>query len=208
MTDSKTRRGALRKVFKSRKLLRLVAGIALVALVLLVLELSRWHSLPAESFPNSETGQLAGSTEATAARQSTSEWLTTVPVTGLSVCVGIAGSAEWCTSSGYADVESGEVLTSVTSMRLGSVSKPVTSILLSRLVEQNLVDFDQPIGEILPSLPKHYHLVTPRQLASHTAGVRPRPLIPGANPRANRHQSPAFSNPTRVTSVTSLRPPR
>jgi len=59
------------------------------------------------------------------------------------------------------------------SMRIGSVSKTVSSILLARLDERGLVDLDRPIGEIPDmSLPAHLSFVTLRQLASHTAGVR------------------------------------
>jgi CubicO group peptidase (beta-lactamase class C family) len=106
------------------------------------------------------------------AREVIDSWLRRTPVAGMAVCVGIAGDVEWCTAHGHADIEQGRPLTALTSMRLGSVSKPITSILLARLVERGVLDLDQPIGTLKPDLPRHLHPLTMRQLASHTAGVR------------------------------------
>ena len=106
------------------------------------------------------------------AQEAIHSWLSGTRVSGVAVCVATAGTIDWCSAYGYADIEEGQPLTADTSMRLGSVSKPVTSILLARLFERGLIDLDQPIGQWQPDLPPHLQSVTPRQLASHTAGIR------------------------------------
>jgi len=53
-----------------------------------------------------------------------------------------------------------------------STAKPLTGMAYARLVEQTGFDLDQSVRAIDPALPAHYQDVTPRQLLSHTAGVR------------------------------------
>ena len=150
----------------------LIGSLVLIA-PLLAFELLRWSSLPADSTAITETGPEAGSQAAQAALEAVSNWLQTHPVTGVTVCFGAEGEVPWCAASGYADLEEQRPLESTTSMRIGSVSKTVSGILLANLDERGLVDLDRPIGE-LPDfdLPPHLSQVTLRQLASHTAGVR------------------------------------
>lgn len=53
-----------------------------------------------------------------------------------------------------------------------STAKPLTGMAYARLVERDGFDLDQSVRAIDPALPAHYQDVTPRQLLSHTAGVR------------------------------------
>lgn len=58
-----------------------------------------------------------------------------------------------------------------TRMRIASVSKAITGAAALRLVQQGRLALDQPIGDVLPSLPSAWHGVTLRQLLSHTGGI-------------------------------------
>ena len=138
----------------------------------LACEMPRWRALADRSPVASESGSEVGSRAAGEAGKVVAGWLGENPVTGLAACVAAAGRELWCAANGYADMENRERLTERSSMRLGSVSKPLTSILLARLVERGVIDLDQPVGGLMPELPTHLRRVTPRQLASHTAGVR------------------------------------
>lgn len=172
MTHQRQEGSLYRRALRSRRLWIWLAVAAAVPLVVLAIELSRWRRLPEGSAPISGEETAAESREAEQARESIRNWMSDRRVAGLSVCAGTAGEVLWCSALGYADIVERSPLTAQTSMRLGSVSKPVTSILLARLVERGLLDLDQPIGQIKPDLPAHLHPVTLRQLASHTAGVR------------------------------------
>ena len=154
----------------------------LLALVPLACEMPRWHALADRSPIGSESGPEAGGEDAARAGAAVSAWLGANPVTGLAACVAASGRVLWCSAHGYADMESRDPLTARASMRLGSVSKPVTAALLGRLAERGLVDLDRPIGDLVPELPESLRPITPRQLASHTAGIRHYRWRPGWPP--------------------------
>jgi CubicO group peptidase (beta-lactamase class C family) len=172
MTERKSDRGKDARATGSGRWLRWLAGAALLAVIPLACEVPRWHALPDPLPAASESGPESGGESASRAGAAVATWLSETPVTGLAACVAAAGRLLWCSASGLADMDTSEPLTARSSMRLGSVSKPVTSVLLARVVERGLLDLERPIGAIMPELPEHLRVVTARQLASHTAGVR------------------------------------
>lgn len=72
---------------------------------------------------------------------------------------------------GYADLEWEAQLTDETLLRLGSISKPITSIAVLQLVEKGMLDIDTPISGYAPNLPAQIGAVTLRQLMSHRSGL-------------------------------------
>lgn len=52
-------------------------------------------------------------------------------------------------------------------MRIGSTSKAVTATALARLIDSGEISLDAPLAEYSDE----WHDLTPRQLASHTAGM-------------------------------------
>lgn len=54
--------------------------------------------------------------------------------------------------SGYRDVENKVALTGTDIYRLYSMSKPITSVAIMRLVEQGLIDLEEPVETYLPDL--------------------------------------------------------
>ena len=78
---------------------------------------------------------------------------------------------------GYADVENDVPCTPETSMRIASISKPLTAIALLQLWQKGLVDLDAPMQKYVPQFPEKKYkgekvLIKTRQLLSHVAGIR------------------------------------
>ena len=91
---------------------------------------------------------------------------------GASVTVIRDGVMIWSEGFGYADLEQRVPVTPLTRFRIGSVSKPLTSIALGLLVEEGRLDLDAPVQRYVPDFPEKRWPVTTRQLAGHLAGIR------------------------------------
>lgn len=78
-------------------------------------------------------------------------------------------------------------------MRIASVSKALAGLAALRLVQQRKLALDQPIGEVLPSLPTAWHGVTLRQVLNHTGGIPDFSASPGFATAVNA--SPAVPPP-------------
>jgi len=89
---------------------------------------------------------------------------------GISVAVAINGTIVWSDAFGTANRD--DPLTPAGRMRIGSVSKPFTAMIIARLSELGKLDLDAPIETYLPDLPVHLRKITSRQLAQHTSGIR------------------------------------
>ncbi|MCL7960438.1 MAG: beta-lactamase family protein [marine benthic group bacterium] len=93
-------------------------------------------------------------------------------IPGASVAVGIGGQIVWAEGFGWADVELGVPVTTLTRFRVGSVSKPITAAGLGLLVERGQIDLDAPVQTYVPDFPEKRWPITTRQLGGHTAGIR------------------------------------
>jgi CubicO group peptidase (beta-lactamase class C family) len=74
-------------------------------------------------------------------------------------------------ATGYADVANRVEATSASRFRIGSVSKLLTATLLMRLAETGRLDLDAPVSRFA-KVSAPLGVVTLRQLAGHTGGVR------------------------------------
>ena len=93
-------------------------------------------------------------------------------VPGLQVAVAIDGMLVWSEAFGYADIARHARVTRTTMFRIGSVSKPLTSIAVAQLVLGGKLDLDAPVQRYVPSFPQKPWPVTTRELAGHVAGIR------------------------------------
>jgi CubicO group peptidase (beta-lactamase class C family) len=121
-----------------------------------------------------QTAALSTSTAVSAsdhARAIAKEWLAR-GIPGFNVAVAIDGKIIYSEGFGYADLEQRVPAWQITKFRIGSVSKPLTSAALMKLVEQGKIDLDAPIQKYVPSFPDKGALITPRMLAGHLAGIR------------------------------------
>jgi CubicO group peptidase (beta-lactamase class C family) len=91
---------------------------------------------------------------------------------GMSIAVSRGGRLLWSESVGCADLELEVPVSATTRMRIGSVSKPLTSVALGLLVQQGRLDLDAPVQVYVPDFPKKAWPITTRQLAGHLAGIR------------------------------------
>ena len=90
----------------------------------------------------------------------------------LSVAVARDGEVVWSEAFGYADLENRSPATPRTRFRIASVSKALTGTGLAWLAQRGAIDVDAPLGDYVENLPEHWHDLTARQLAGHTAGGR------------------------------------
>jgi serine beta-lactamase-like protein LACTB len=93
-------------------------------------------------------------------------------IPGLQVAVAVDGKLVWSAAFGYADLARHARVTRTTMFRIGSVSKPLTSVALAQLVEQGKLDLDAPVQRYVPSFPEKPWPVTTRELGGHLAGIR------------------------------------
>lgn len=111
----------------------------------------------------------------------------------LTVAIVHAGEQVYAHSFGFADLAAQRVATPATRYRIGSLTKPLTATLVMALVEDGLLDLDEPVRSYLPHLElrpsPHWAgtvepvAVTLRQLLTHTAGVPAAPPNLVANGR-------------------------
>jgi CubicO group peptidase (beta-lactamase class C family) len=95
-----------------------------------------------------------------------------IDVPAFSAAIAVDGKLVWSAAAGYADLEQRRKATPSTLFRIGSTSKAVTGTLFARLVDDSLVNIDAPISTYINDLPNSdWAQLTPRQLASHTAGI-------------------------------------
>ena len=91
---------------------------------------------------------------------------------GYTASVAIEGNIIWSAAVGWSDIESRTPITTNTILRIGSTSKALTSAGLAQLVMHKSLDLDTPLKQLLQPLPNQlWGNMTPRQLASHMAGL-------------------------------------
>src|SRR5215470_17178777 len=105
------------------------------------------------------------------ARAIAKEWLAR-GIPGFNVAVAIDGKISYSEGFGYADLEQRVPAWQITKFRIGSVSKPLTSAALMKLVEQGKIDLDAPIQKYVPTFPDKGAVITARMLAGHLGGIR------------------------------------
>ena len=91
---------------------------------------------------------------------------------GLGIAVLVRGRIVWSDGFGYADLEQRMPVWPYTRMRIGSVSKSLTSAALGLLHEQQKLDLDAPVQKYVPTFPGKRHAITTRQVAGHLSGIR------------------------------------
>ncbi|QUN05221.1 beta-lactamase family protein [Shewanella yunxiaonensis] len=94
----------------------------------------------------------------------------TVP--GISVAVADANGVQWAQGYGFADVENRLPMRVEDKLRIGSVAKVMTAAGLMRLYQARKINLDKPVTDYVTAWPNDKPVITLRQLASHTAGVR------------------------------------
>ena len=92
-------------------------------------------------------------------------------IPGMSIAVLHRGNVKYKNSYGFANLEYAVPVTSESSFKIASLTKPITAIAIIQLMEKKLISLDTPASHYLNSLPKKWHTITVRQLLSHTSGL-------------------------------------
>ncbi len=106
------------------------------------------------------------------ARDLVREWVAEDNLAGASVAVGVDGDVVWAEGFGWADLEQHVPVTELTRFRIGSVSKPLSSVAVGLLYERGRIDLDAPVQTYVPTFPKKKWPISTRQLMGHIAGIR------------------------------------
>ena len=91
----------------------------------------------------------------------------------------------WSRAFGISDIENNIVADSNTIYRTGSISKSFTAFLMMQLVQEDIIELDDPIEKYLPEISKlngysDSTKITFQQLASHTSGLIREPKLENA----------------------------
>ncbi len=90
----------------------------------------------------------------------------------LQIAISLKDSLIFNEAFGLADIENNVAATSKTKYRTASVSKLWTATVAMMLVDKGLLNLDEPIQNYCPDFPKKEHIITTRQLLTHTSGIR------------------------------------
>lgn len=96
------------------------------------------------------------------------------------------GKVIWARGFGYVTRDKDIAADTSTIYRIGSITKTFTAAILMQLVEEEKVKLDDPVEKYVPEVKslKGYSdktIITLRQLASHTSGLKREPDMPGAD---------------------------
>ena len=97
-------------------------------------------------------------------------------IPGVNIAIVKEGELIWSNAYGYANLETGSRMTIDTICRAESISKPVTAWGVMHLLEEGLIELDDPVMKHIDSweMPETLYLaekVTINKLLSHTAGM-------------------------------------
>ncbi|MCG2586803.1 serine hydrolase [Massilia sp. TS11] len=92
-------------------------------------------------------------------------------IPGMAVAVVRAGRIEKLQTYGMANLEWQQAVTPDTAFQLASTTKPLTGLLVMRLVQAGKLDLQASVRRYLPQLPEAWQAVTIRHLADHSSGV-------------------------------------
>lgn len=91
---------------------------------------------------------------------------------GITAAIAINGQTRWIESAGHCDEEGTTACTDETVYRIASITKTMTAIAALQLVEQGLLNLDEPIASYLPTYPIPVaEQITARMLLHHTSGI-------------------------------------
>ena len=93
-------------------------------------------------------------------------------IPGVSFAVVQQGQIEWSGALGLANVEHALHAHAGTVYRSASLVKPLTATAILQLHEAGKLDLDAPVYNYCNEFPEKPHVLTTRQLLTHTAGVR------------------------------------
>lgn len=92
-------------------------------------------------------------------------------IPGAVLSVSLPGQERWTGSSGIADRKTSRAMQPLTNVRIASISKIFTAVVVLQLVEEGTIDLDAPMSTYLPELVPNGNAITVRNLLQHTTGL-------------------------------------
>ncbi|MEN9936172.1 MAG: hypothetical protein RLZZ387_2751 [Chloroflexota bacterium] len=92
-------------------------------------------------------------------------------IPGAVLSVRLGDGTTWTGASGIANREDGTPMSHATQVRIGSLSKMFTAVVVMQLVQEGALELDAPVSRWLPDLLPDGDLITVRQLLQHTSGL-------------------------------------
>jgi D-alanyl-D-alanine carboxypeptidase len=92
-------------------------------------------------------------------------------IPGAVVAVSLPGKQTWVGASGLADRYQRIAITPDTHMRIASISKVFTAVVILQLAEEGLLDLDAPLATWFPGLVPNADAISVRRLLNHTSGL-------------------------------------
>jgi D-alanyl-D-alanine carboxypeptidase len=93
----------------------------------------------------------------------------TIP--GAVLSVHIPGQGSWRGASGFADMQRTQPMEPTTEVRIASISKVFTAVVLLQLVEEGKLSLEAPLATWFPRLVPNADIITVRGLLQHTTGL-------------------------------------
>ena len=129
-----------------------------------------WYLLPIAAF--ADPVQILSPTAVQQIDAAVEAWRSASQAPALSVAAVADDKIVFSKGYGLADLEKKTPARNDTIYRLASLTKCLTAVAVVQLVEEGKLDLDAPIQKYWPSYPQKQWIITPRQLLTHTAGVR------------------------------------
>jgi CubicO group peptidase (beta-lactamase class C family) len=92
-------------------------------------------------------------------------------IPGAVLTVSIPGQVPWSGASGIVSRRTGEPITTETRMRIASISKIFTAVVILQLVEEGKLGLETPLSAWYPDLVPRSEEMTVRRLLNHTTGL-------------------------------------
>jgi D-alanyl-D-alanine carboxypeptidase len=92
-------------------------------------------------------------------------------IPGAVLAVHVPGYQPWRGASGYADMERTRPMEPTTEVRIASISKVFTAVVVLQLLEEGKLGLDTPLATWFPELLPHADIITVRGLLQHTTGL-------------------------------------
>lgn len=92
-------------------------------------------------------------------------------IPGATLTVSLPGYEPWTGASGYGDRTLAQPMTPETRMRIASISKIFTAVVVLQLAEEGRLDLEAPLSDWYPDLVPRGEAMTVRRLLNHTTGL-------------------------------------
>ena len=137
----------------------------------------------AEAAPEPEPEDHPSGLDVQAINAAAADWMENARIPGLVLAVARGGEDPWTFGWGVSDLGTQEPMTPGDYVRIGSVTKPVTTVAVLSMVDEGLVDLDTPVtaylGDDWYGKYEHGPQITLRHLMGHTTGFVEYAFDPG-----------------------------